>query len=297
MLRAARRQEPQALWEHMHGPCSTLQQRVAPNRKRQCSTGQGSCTTFDIRVLKRALLLRHTPCPTLLVSGPRLPGPGYKHRSSVLLCGGLASKQRLQYPLHTTCSREHKSQPRCQHGGAVPRGAAAELGGVQSAAAAGTTLCGTALVPFLGKHRLSACTRAQVETLLLSEPNNQEYEDLYNSITEVRAAAACCCACSHVCSSCCSVHAVPACTGPKLPDTPHSMRCACSIGRSGGGCHALLGLASDLRTLWGAADYQLDRGGRQGAAVCSRGWARAVQRWHSSVCQTSRGAVHVRRGA
>ena len=26
---------------------------------------------------------------------------------------------------------------------------------------------------------------AQVEQLLLSEPNNQEYEDLYNSITEV----------------------------------------------------------------------------------------------------------------
>ena len=27
----------------------------------------------------------------------------------------------------------------------------------------------------------------QVEQLLLSEPNNQEYEDLYNSITEVSA--------------------------------------------------------------------------------------------------------------
>lgn len=26
----------------------------------------------------------------------------------------------------------------------------------------------------------------QVEQLLLSEPSNQEYEDLYNSITEVR---------------------------------------------------------------------------------------------------------------
>jgi hypothetical protein len=41
--------------------------------------------------------------------------------------------------------------------------------------------------------------RAQVETLLLSEPNNQEYEDLYNSITEVRAAAACLlCVLAHV---------------------------------------------------------------------------------------------------
>ena len=38
----------------------------------------------------------------------------------------------------------------------------------------------------LGPPTAKRGCRAQVEQLLLSEPNNQEYEDLYNSITEVR---------------------------------------------------------------------------------------------------------------
>ena len=75
-----------------------------------------------------------------------------------------------------------------------------------------------AVGPFVGsaEAQILGSLRLQVESLLLSEPDNEEYADIHNSLTEVRGSCA-----AAVCDlSCCSEDCRP--PAPILLTDPHA---------------------------------------------------------------------------